>query len=277
MIKGNVYGVLFAVDVYYHKRCYSSFTYTYQPTLEDVNTKHIEDPLIDCFFRKIELKVLRDKEAYLLTNLLQDIKEMSVEYGLTEPPRRLIHTYQLKKMIQLRLGNDICISSFRNRNAVHSINVDPLLYSYATIKGHGLREDDIVKAFANLVRRKLDNPNQMKWPPKAKNFIECVENSKPLTCIYNAIIWSTNPRKTKNINGYSDANNHEQAEKIAAITQSWESLISKKRSPAATALSLTLHRITGSKKATTLLHRCGIGTSYTDVRFLQIHGLKMFQ
>ena len=39
MIKGNIYRDLFAVDVYYHKRCY----YAYQPTLENVNTKHIED------------------------------------------------------------------------------------------------------------------------------------------------------------------------------------------------------------------------------------------
>ena len=218
MIKGNVYGDLLAVDVYYHERCYSSFTYTYQPTLEDIKTKHTENQLTDCFFRKIELKVLKDKEAYYLTDLLQDLKEMSVEFGLQEPSKRFIHTYQLKKMLQLRLGDDICISSFGNRDAVHSLNVDPLLYSHATIKGHGLREDDIAKAFVNLVRRKLDDTNQMKWPPKAKDFIECLENSKPLACIYNAIIWSTNPRKTKNKNGYADANNHEQAEKIAAIT-----------------------------------------------------------
>lgn len=62
------------------------FTYTYQTTLEDVNTQQIEDELIDCFFRKIELEVLKDKEAYLPTVLLQDIKEMSVEFGLQEPP-----------------------------------------------------------------------------------------------------------------------------------------------------------------------------------------------
>ena len=62
-IKGNVYRDLFAADVYYYIRCYSSFMYTYQLTLEDVNTKHIEDQLIDCFFRKIELKVLKDKEV----------------------------------------------------------------------------------------------------------------------------------------------------------------------------------------------------------------------
>ena len=196
MIKGSVYGDPFTVDVYYHKRCYSSFTYTYQPTLEDANTKHIEDQLIDCFFRKIELKVLKDKKAYLLTDLLQDIKEMSVEFGLQELRRRLIHTYQLKKMLQLRFGNDLCISSFGNRDAVHSINVDLLLYSHATIKGHGLRED-VVNAFANLVRRKLDDTNQMKWPPKAKDFIECLENSRPLTCIYNAIICPQTQGKLK--------------------------------------------------------------------------------
>ena len=102
------------------------------------------------------MKVLKDK-AYVLTDFLQDIKEMSVKFGLQEPPRRLIPTYQSKKILQFHLDNDICISNFGNHDTVHSINVDPLLYSHATIKGHGLREDDIVKAFANLVRRKLDD------------------------------------------------------------------------------------------------------------------------
>ena len=51
------------------------FTYTYQPTLEDANMKHTENQLIDCFFRKIALNILKDKEAYLQTGLLQDIKK----------------------------------------------------------------------------------------------------------------------------------------------------------------------------------------------------------
>ena len=56
----------------------------------------------------------------------------------------------------------------------------------------------------------------------------------------------------------------QQAEKIAAISKCWEDLISKTRSPSATAVSLSLHRIT----ATSLLHKCGMGISYTDVRLL---------
>ena len=188
------------------------------------NWKHkiIKDKQIGCYFTKIELKVLNDKEANLLTDLLQDIKEMSVEFRLQKPPRRLIHTYQLKKILQLRFGHNNWISSFGNCNAVHSINLDPLLYSHGTIKWHGSREYDIVKVFANLVRRKLDDTNLMKWAQKAKDSIKFLEISKPLACIYNDIILFTNPRNTKNKNGYADTNNHDQAEKMTAITQSWE-------------------------------------------------------
>ena len=46
---GNVYGDLFDVDVYYHKQCYSAFTYIYQAKNIDAEIKEVEDPLIDCF------------------------------------------------------------------------------------------------------------------------------------------------------------------------------------------------------------------------------------
>ena len=38
-----------------------------------------------------------------------------------------------------------------------------------------------------------------------------------------------------------------------------------RENPTATALISTLLSITGSKEATNLAHRCGIGISYTDV------------
>ena len=64
------------------------------------------------------------------------------------------------------------------------------------------------------------------------------------------------------------APNRAEAEKISAISQNWEKMAKSERSPIGTALSLTIHRITGSKEATTLLNRCGIGIPYTDVRDL---------
>jgi len=46
-------------------------------------------------------------------------------------------------------------------------------------------------------------------------------------------------------NGYVKANKVE-AEKLSAISQSWEKAVTGERLPTGTALSLTLHRITGS-------------------------------
>ena len=155
-----------------------------------------------------------------------------------------------------------------NKDVVHPKNVNPLSYSQATLKGHGLREDDICKAFSNLVRRKLADKAELKWPPTPEELISNLEKSKPISCIYNAISWSVNPKNLKGLNGYVETVSIQQAERIAAISQCWEDLITKTRSPTAAAVSLTLHRITGSKEATCLLHKCGMGISYSDVRLL---------
>ena len=49
---------------------------------------------------------------------------------------------------------------------------------------------------------------------------------------------------------------------------SWERLITNKHTPITISLSLTAHRITGSKEAITLLHCLGSGISYNDVRLI---------
>ena len=79
---------------------------------------------------------------------------MSYELGLDSPPNRLNRTYQLKKTLFSHLGDKINIVSFGNRDAVISRQVDPLSSSYATIKGHGLYKNNIIKAFSNWIRKK---------------------------------------------------------------------------------------------------------------------------
>ena len=69
---------------------------------------------------------------------------------------------------------------------MHSSDVNALTYSYAALKGHGLREDDISKSFAHLVRIK-------KWLPTPGEFLSVLDEFKPLACIFNSISWSVNP------------------------------------------------------------------------------------
>ena len=52
------------------------------------------------------------------------------------------------------------------------------------------------------------------------------------------------------------------------VAESCESIIINKHTPTNTSLSITVHRITGSNEATTLLHRPGVGIFYNDVRLI---------
>ena len=47
------------------------------------------------------------------------------------------------------------LQKLETKNLQHSTDISPLTYTEATLKVHGLRGDDIAKAFANLIRRKL--------------------------------------------------------------------------------------------------------------------------
>ena len=59
-----------------------------------------------------------------------------------------------------------------------------------------------------------------------------------------------------------------QAEKNSMVAEIWEILMTNKRTPATSSLSLIVHRITVSKEATTLHKRLGVGISHNDVRLI---------
>ena len=203
------------------------------------------------FFHLFQRCVIKAQEAFLLTELLEDIKEIGSDDNLNDPP--ITKTTTLKLRLSVKFGNSIDFHKNRKRLVVHSSTVNPLSYSAATIEGHGLLESDLTKAFARLIRRKVSQRQAIKWPMEAhKPFIQ-LDSHKPLQCIYNAICWSINCRRLKNALGYVAVPRKAEAEKISAVSQSWEKLITGQRSPLGTALSPTIRRITGSKEATTFL------------------------
>lgn len=106
---------LFLVDVYYHKKCYSGLMYTYQLISFSFKTKKLRISLLIALSKRIKLRVLKDKEAFLLTEILLDLKEMSYDCGLDSPPSKLTHTYQLNKMILSCLRDKIDIVIFKKQ------------------------------------------------------------------------------------------------------------------------------------------------------------------
>ncbi|MPC25295.1 hypothetical protein E2C01_018400 [Portunus trituberculatus] len=84
----------------------------------------------------------------------------------------------------------------------------------------------------------------------------------------NVIAWTVNPQSPKNDKGYVLITSTSSAQKIWSVASDWESLITHTRSVKSTALSLTVHRTTGSKEVCKLLNKCGHGLFNSDVRLL---------
>ena len=66
--------------------------------------------------------------------------------------------------------------------------------------------------------------------------------------------------------GYVKVESKFLADRIWSIDSDWESSIKKENYPKASALIMTVNRITGSKEVAKLLHKCGHEISYADIR-----------
>ena len=156
---------------------------------------------------------------------------------------------------------------------LHSGDASPLTYTEATLIRHGLRKDGIAKTFANLIRRKLRERKDFGKTCGSKaatpsEFLRSLNESKPLSCLINAISWSVNLKHRKHNDGYVQAPISAQAEKTSMVAERLERLIANKRTPTTTSLHLTVHWITGSKEVTTSLDCRGVKIYYNDVQLV---------
>ena len=118
---------------------------------------------------------------------------------------------------------------------LHSSDVSPLTYTEATLIEHELTGDDIATTFANLSRRKFAEKKKdfektcRSRAPTPSGFLRSLNESKFFSCLLNTILWSINPRHRKHNDGYVQAPNSAQAEKISMVAESLERLITNKR------------------------------------------------
>ena len=78
---------------------------------------------------------------------MQDVEE----HGLKETPVELRYSKRLKEKLLDAFGKKIQFIKIGNINVLHSSVLNPLKYTKATLKRHELREDDLAKAFADLI------------------------------------------------------------------------------------------------------------------------------
>ena len=143
----------FAADVFYHKGCYGAFIYVSKEPQKDDETEKVKLRVLETFNDMLKRRVIEDKESYLMIELLKDLEEISQDFGLDTPPIRF--TSHLKLHLKDCFQELISFSTVAGKLVVSSSELGPVTYVNAALKGHGLREDDLTRAFARLVRRKL--------------------------------------------------------------------------------------------------------------------------
>ena len=235
---------IFAVDIYYHQSCY--IKYALKPaTQEEItqNNKKVEEEVLDAFLYKVKTQIIRDKNAFLLNELLLDVKIFSEEHGLETPA--LSDTRSLKRFLTAKLKDDVVFYPSGKFLIVHSPEINPCEYSLATLRGSGLRDEDLSKSFGRMIRRKLNakKKTEMELPLSPEEFLSMLDEG-PLPEIYNAIYYSMHDNGKKNEYGYV-ITSRVKATKIWSLASDWETLMTGSPSPKQAIMGLVLHRITG--------------------------------
>ena len=182
--------------------------------------------------------MLNDKKAFLLINLLGDISDLSEEEGL-EPAAT--STTSLRRIIGINFDEIVSFQIVGKRLMIYSSDGNPCTYVAETLKVCGLRDDDVARAFAEMVGKKIPKSKQ-KWPLSAEDLIKNLDSTGPFQHIYNAIASSLHPERILNKHEYAKTPSENEATKLWGISSDWDSLITKERSATAAALSLTVHR-----------------------------------
>ena len=104
----------------------------------------------------------------------------------------------MKEKLLDHFGEKIQFTKVGNKNVLNFSDLSPLTHTEATLKGNGLREEDIAKAFANLIRRKLSEKKDFEKtcrfkPSIPSEFLISLHERNPFSCLFYAISWSINP------------------------------------------------------------------------------------
>lgn len=255
---------IFAIDVYYHNSCYIKFAIKPPFTAQEEEVDELklrEMDVMGDFFCAVRIKILRKKEAFLLHQLLNDVKVISEGNGVNAV---VTNTATLRRKLAEEFGEDIGFFPTGRYVIVHSSLMNPCEYSITTLEGHCLNDGDFVRSFANFVKEKMKKANINALPDDPESLLDRFKDG-PLPDLYNAIYATMYSRFSVNEHGYAKTDSSNIATKIWSLALDWQSLITRTANAKQAMLGLTVHRLTGSKEAAQTLHSLGHTISYNEI------------
>ena len=137
-LKGDAFDV-FSADIYYHKSCYLRFAHPYESLKADVDQTELL--AMETFFHKIRIKILEEKCAFLLKELLNDLVATCEDLHLSNPV--ITNKRTLQRRLEKEFGTDISFD-VKQFTMVYASDTKPCDYAVAALHGCGLRDDDFM-------------------------------------------------------------------------------------------------------------------------------------
>ena len=97
----------------------------------------------------LKKRIAHEKEAFLLSDLLKDIKRLNEVNRLTEPI--ISNTRILKRRIIDKFSDEISFYPKDKYLIVHRSHVNPREYTPVLLKGKGLKDDDKIKSSGEMI------------------------------------------------------------------------------------------------------------------------------
>ena len=140
------------------------------------------------------------------------------------------NTKELKRRLLEKFDEKIGFFPSVKQLIVSSIEVNPCQYSVATIDSFDLSDNDIIRSFARMARRKLQTCNQLResWPMSIDDIENFVQRG-PLPELYNAIYATINSSFKVLISGYAVTPSHQSASLSVEVCHSALKRISQER------------------------------------------------
>ena len=250
--------------MYYHKSCYIQYALKQYAKGKEVAAQEEVENVWNDFEHTIRKRIIGRKDAFLLHYLLQHLQDLCKEYDIEDPIR---YTYILRMELSNRFPEEVDFSSSGKYVTVYSSLVNPCDYSIATLKGSGLSDENHIRAFSNLIRKKVEKMEFSDLPSEPEKLIAAFESEGPMPDLYNTIystIFGENYKINKD--GYAITESYHVANKIWSVASDWQSLITRKPTPKQALLGLTFHQLTGSKEGAEELHKCAHSISYSIIK-----------
>ena len=126
-------------------------TYTRSQTdPKDVIEEKMHECTLNDFLANIDLSIVQRSNAYLLNELLNDWLSFCMNRDIIS---KMNHTHHLEKVIMEHFPESIGFFKTGRHIIVYSQFTNPCAYSVSTLRGSGMRDKDIIKSIANMVKR----------------------------------------------------------------------------------------------------------------------------